>query len=370
MTQEAPKFKLKEVCALFRIYGEFISALPYGGGHINDTFQVTYNQGGTMVHYTLQRINTNVFKKPLELMENIMRVTEHIHTKIESAANGATGRYALQLVRSQHGKPYAFGPDGYMWRCYLFIEHTRTYDVLENTNMAYQAAKAFGGFQLDLVDLPGSRLHEVIPDFHHTPKRIAALKNAVHNDRFGRLKEVRKEVDFVLEREADCGILLNLNASGDIPERITHNDTKLNNVLLHNETSEGVCVIDLDTVMPGLVHYDFGDMLRTGTSPAAEDEMDLNKVYMQFEMFEALLRGYLSQTGSFLTNAEREYLPFAGKLITLEIGTRFLTDYLDGDIYFKIHREKHNLDRCRTQFKLVASMEQQADAMMNLLHNI
>ena len=364
------KDKLKNICSLFQIYGDYVSGIPFGTGHINDTYQITYNQGGTLLHYTLQRLNTNVFRRPLELMENVSRVTQHIHNKIELEGASENSRHTLQLVLSHYGKPYVFGPDGYMWRCYLFIEKARTYDVLETTDMAYQAAKAFGGFQQYLVDLPGKRLFEVIPDFHNTPSRIAALKKAAEEDIMGRRKYVEREIDFILSREDDAGLLIALNKSGDIPERITHNDTKLNNVLLDDTTMDGVCVIDLDTVMPGLVHYDFGDMVRTGTSPAAEDEQDLSKVYMRFEMFEALLRGYLSSAACFLNEAEREYLPFSGKLITMEIGTRFLTDYLMGDVYFKVHRDGHNLDRCRTQLKLVESIESQMDRMKNLLKDI
>ena len=362
--------KLPEICKLFQIYGDYVSAIPYGTGHINDTFKITYNQGGALLHYTLQRINTNVFKRPLELMDNVERVTNHIHTKIEAEGASEGSRHTLQLVKSHLGRPYAFGSDGFLWRCYLFIEHARTYDVIENTRMAFEAAKAFGGFQQDLVDLPGHRLFEVIPDFHNTPMRLEQLKQAAREDVCGRKKEVERELDFFLAREEEAAVLVKLNEAGEIPERITHNDTKLNNVLLDDKTMEGVCVIDLDTVMPGLVHYDFGDMVRTGTSPALEDEKDLSKVTMRFEMFEALLRGYLSSAGSFINPVEREFLPFSGKLITMEIGMRFLADYLAGDVYFKTHREGHNLDRCRTQIKLAESIEEQMNDMQKLLNSI
>ena len=304
-------------------------------------------------------------------MDNFVRVCDHIAGKIaeEKRRNPASRRRHLQVVKSLAGTPYYRDAEGNFFRCYVFVDEARTYDVLETAKQAYAAAAAFGAFQNDLADLPG-RLHETIADFHHTPKRLAALEAAVKEDKCGRLKEVAPELDFILSRRDEYGLLLAEKDAGNLFERTTHNDTKLNNVLIDDLTGEGICVIDLDTVMPGLPHYDFGDMLRTGTSPAPEDELDLSKVGMRFEMFEALLRGYLSTAGKFLNAREKELLPFSGKLITLEIGIRFLTDYLSGDVYFKIHREKHNLDRCRTQIKLAQSMEAQFDAMRKLNDSI
>ena len=363
------KHDVKAVSRMFDIYGDFVGAVPYGTGHINDTYQAAYNQSGTLVHYTFQRINSNVFKNPPALMENISRVTTHIYRKIKDQKQEASRR-TLRLVKAFDGKSYVIDADGNYWRAYLFVEKARTYDVLETIDQAFQAARSFAEFQMDLVDLPGERLNETIPDFHNTPKRIANLEAAIKADKMGRVKEVSREIDFVMKRKEEAGLLIDLQNKGEIPERITHNDTKLNNVLIDDATGEGVCVIDLDTVMPGLAHYDFGDMVRTGTSPAMEDEKDLSKVCMRFEMFEALLRGYVSNAGKFLNPVELNLLPFSGKLITLEIGTRFLTDYLEGDVYFKIHRPEHNLDRCRTQFKLVESIENQMDRMMALLNSL
>jgi hypothetical protein len=328
---------------------------------------VAFNQSGTLVNYIFQRINHNVFKQPAAVMENMSRVCTHLG-KISRARGDARG--AIELMTSLDGKAYANDAEGNFWRAYCFIENARTFDVIESVSQAHLAAQAFGRFQCELVDIPGGRLNDTIPNFHNTPWRIENLEKAIAEDKMGRLKDVKKEVDFILERKEECGILLDLNAKGEIPERITHNDTKLNNVLLDSTTGEAVCVIDLDTVMPGLVHNDFGDMIRTSTSPALEDEKDLSKVYMQFDMFEALLRGYLDTASGFLTPAEKHYLPFSGKLITLEIGTRFLTDYLEGDVYFKVHREGHNLDRCRTQIKLVQSIEEQYSDMMKLLETL
>ena len=242
----------------------------------------------------------------------------------------------------------------------------RTYDAVETTQQAFQAAKAFGQFQQMLASLTAPRLHDTIPDFHHTPKRFSALEQAIAADAANRAILARPEIEFALAHQSITGVLLDAN----LPERVTHNDTKFNNVLLDDDTGEGICVIDLDTVMPGLALYDFGDMVRTTTSPAQEDERDLAKVTMQFPMFEALVRGYLASTAGFLTKAEKQHLAFSGKLITFEIGIRFLTDYLAGDTYFKVHRDGHNLDRCRTQFKLVESIEHQEEKMERLVESI
>lgn len=361
--------EIKEICSKFFIYGDFMVAVPFGNGNINDTYQVTYDQGGARLHYILQHINGRVFKNPIHVMNNVDRVTQHLLQKIRGR-HSETRYRTLRLLRSFTDKPYVQDDDGNFWRAYIFVENARSYDVLENESQAYNIARAFGLFQNDLVDLPGERLHETIPDFHHTPKRLEALEQAVKADTYGRVKTALREIDFAMKRKEEAGILLKLNESGDIPERITHNDTKANNILIDDLTGEGVCVIDLDTVMPGLALYDFGDMMRSGTNPAEEDEVDLRKVYMDFSMFEAMLRGFWSSGSSFLTPAEKEYLPFSGKLITLEIGIRFLTDYLNGDVYFKTKRPTHNIERCRNQFKLVESMEQQMGKMTALLSQL
>ncbi len=252
------------------------------------------------------------------------------------------------------------------WRAFDFIQNAHSYDAVESADQAYQAGRAFGRFQQLLANLPPPRLHDTIPDFHHAPKRFRALEQAIDADAAGRAILAKPEIEFAYARESITGVLLEAN----LPERVTHNDTKFNNVLLDDDTGEGICVIDLDTVMPGLAPYDFGDMVRTATSPALEDERDLSKVEMQFPMFEALARGYLSTAGGFLTKAEKDLLAFSGKLITYELGVRFLTDFLMGDTYFKVHREGHNLDRCRTQFKLIESIEQQEESMNRLVESL
>ncbi len=351
--------------AVFTIPGRFLSAIPYGSGHINDTYAATYEEeGGGQRRYIFQRINHLIFKNPQALMENIDRVTSHQQARFRAQGECEPERRALTIIRSREGaKPFYVDPEGNTWRTYLFIERARTYDAVETPAQAAEAARAFGDFQQQLVDLPGGRLNETIPDFHHTPKRLEALKAAIAADPLGRVKEAGPEIEFALSREKMTHRLLDLNAAGAIPERITHNDTKLNNVMLDDQTQKGICVIDLDTVMPGLALYDFGDMIRTATCLRPEDETDLSLIKMEMPMFEALVDGYLSTAHTFLTPAEREHLAFSGKLITLEIGIRFLTDYLLGDTYFKIKRERHNLERARSQFALVASIEAQEEAM-------
>ncbi len=358
------KHDVRLIASRFQIHGELREATPYGSGHINDTYRAVYDQAGTPVRYVFQRINHNIFKNPVAVMENIQRVTAHLAGK----AGGKTDstRRVLTLVPTQTGECYHRDEQGNHWRCYLFIEQARTYDAVESTQQAFQAAKAFGQFQQMLADLAAPRLHDTIPDFHHTPKRFAALEKAIAGDAAGRARLAKPEIQFALRHQPMCAVLLD----AELPERVTHNDTKFNNVMLDDATGEGICVIDLDTVMPGLALYDFGDMVRTTTSPAQEDERDLSRVQMQFPMFEALARGYLSSAAEFLTPAEKKFLPLSGKLITFEIGIRFLTDFLAGDTYFKVHREGHNLDRCRTQFKLVESIEQQEEKMDRLVESI
>jgi thiamine kinase-like enzyme len=351
------------VARQFQIDGQFFGARPFGNGHINDSYCATF-QAGKPVRYMLQRINQSIFKNPVVLMENIHRVTSHLAAKVSDEPN--RDRLVLTLISARDRKAWYLDENGNYWRAYRFIEEARTYDTVKSTKQAFQAAKAFGRFQKLLVDLPSPRLHDTIADFHHTPKRFIALEQAITLDVATRAIKAKPEIDFALARKSVASVLLDAN----LPERITHNDTKLNNVMLDDATGEGICVVDLDTVMPGLALYDFGDLVRTTTSPAREDEQDLSKVTMQFSMFEALVRGYLNSAGGFLTKAERQHLVFSGKLITFEQGIRFLTDYLAGDAYYKVRRDEHNLDRCRTQFTLLESIEQQEERMDRLVRSI
>lgn len=352
---------IRSVSSHFEIWGQFLSAEAYGTGHINDTYCACYDQGGSRVRYIHQRINHNVFRNPVALMENIRRVTEHLRCKLADEAD--ISRRTLTLVATRDGQPFYRDPDGNYWRTYIFIEKARTYDAVESPQQAFEAARAFGRFQGMLADLPGPRLHETIPDFHHAPKRFVALERAIKADVCNRARGASLEIEFALQRK----VMTNMLIEAQLPERITHNDTKFNNVMLDDASGEGICVIDLDTTMPGLALSDFGDQVRTTTSPAKEDERDLSKVVMQLPMFEALVRGYLSAARELLTPAEKQLLVFSGKLITFEVGIRFLTDYLSGDTYFKIHRDGHNLDRCRTQFKLVESISQQEQEMNRIV---
>ncbi len=359
-----PTHDLRAVARHFCIEGEFLGAEPCGSGHINDTYCLVTRRASTPVRHIFQRINHEVFRNPAALMDNVRRVTAHLADKMAGATD--SHRRALTLIMAQDGKPFLCDSQGNYWRAYSFIENARTFDAVESPKQAFEAARAFGQFQQLLADLADPRLHDTIPDFHNTPKRFAALERVIEGDTANRARLAKSEVEFALRHKNICSVLLDAN----LPERVTHNDTKFNNVMLDDATGEGICVIDLDTVMPGLALYDFGDMVRTTTSPAKEDEPDLSKITMQFPMFEALVRGYLSSASGFLTESEKRWLVFSGKLITFEVGIRFLTDFLAGDTYFKVHRDGHNLDRCRTQFKLVECIEQNEDAMNKLVERI
>ena len=363
-------YNLSEIFGNFQVEGTFVEADAYGSGHINDTFAVVCDKGGESVRYILQRINHNVFKNPPELMDNVVRVTSHIREKLEAQGLGDVDRRVLTVIPAANGKMYHVNGDGNHWRLYIFVEGAKTYDVMKNLDQAYQAAKSLGNFHQMLVDLPGPQLFDTIPDFHNGRKRYAAFEEALKANVCGRAKDAASEIEFLQEHSWIFDVFPNLIAQGEIPMRITHNDTKINNVLIDDETNEGICVIDLDTVMPGLALYDFGDILRTTLSPTEEDETDLSKVGMKMERFGAILRGYLETAGEFLNPAEIKHLAFSSKMITLMIGTRFLTDYLAGDTYFKIHRENHNLDRCRTQFKLVKSITENENEMQKLVEDV
>jgi hypothetical protein len=345
----------------FQFPGEPISATPYGSGHINGTWYVACHPTSRFI---LQRINPHIFKRPVALMENIQRVTSHLAAQLQGQPDAA--RRVLTLIPAHDGQAFHIDIDQSYWRAWRFIDRTRSYDTVETPQQAWQAAHAFGQFQQLLADLPPPRLHDTIPDFHHTPTRFATLEKTISEDVAYRAVLAQPEIAFAYARQSIASVLLDAN----LPERVTHNDTKINNVLLDDSTGEALCVIDLDTVMPGLALYDFGDMVRTTTSAAPEDERDLSKVAMQFPMFEALVRGYLNAACSFLTQTEKQHLAVSGKLITFEQGIRYLTDYLAGDTYYKVSREGHNLDRCRTQFKLIESIERQEESMHYLVKSL
>lgn len=353
---------LASAVGAFPFEGVQTGLVPFGNGHINDTFALTFCSGGVSTRYILQRINTGIFQKPEELMQNVGNVIAHVRAAVVRAG-GDPLRESLNLIPTKQGKFYYVDSSGAYWRVYLFIENATTFQTVAHPEDFYNSARAFGRFQQLLADYPAHTLYETIPNFHNTVDRVRLFKEALAADVLGRAKDVADDIAFVLSREADAHKLLDLQVSGKLPLRVTHNDTKLNNVMIDNATGKGICVIDLDTVMPGLSLYDFGDSIRFGATTAEEDEADLSQVHFDIDLFDIYTKGYLEVAGAVLTPCEIENLPMGAKIMTFECGMRFLADYLAGDTYFKIHRQGQNLDRARNQFKLVADMEQQWLAM-------
>ncbi len=348
---------LDEALDAFDFGAPVVGAIRFGQGHINDTFVVhTQPENLCCRRFILQRMSPAAFKRPDQLMENIIGVTDYLGREIEKHG-GDRSREALEVVRPKNGEPFFTDSQGGAWRLYPFVEHTICYQSAETPELFAASGRAFGRFQQLLRNYPADTLYETIPNFHNTEDRLAKLKAAVESDPLGRAASCQPEIQFMLDREKDCSVALDAMRAGTLPLRVTHNDTKLNNVLMDDKTGEGMCIIDLDTVMPGLVIYDFGDSIRFGANHCAEDETDLSKVNLDLGLFAAYTAAFLEGAGGALTDAEIQYLPWGAKLMTLECGIRFLTDYLVGDVYFHIAREKHNLDRCRTQCKLVADME-------------
>lgn len=338
-------------------------AARYGSGHINDTFCVTLENGR---RYILQRINTGIFTDPDGLMENICRVTAYLRRKIEEAG-GDPERETMNVVATAAGKPWYADTDGGAWRVYVFVEGTVCLQAVESPADFYESARAFGHFQRLLADYPAATLHEAIARFHDTANRYRLFEAAVQADACGRAAQVAPEIAFVRARREDCSRMVDWLAEGRLPLRVTHNDTKLNNILMDEKTRKGICIIDLDTVMPGLAANDFGDSIRFGANNSSEDERDLGKVQFSLPLFETYTDGFLGAAGEALTSFEKETLPWGARLMTLECGIRFLTDYLEGDHYFKTGRPGQNLDRCRTQFKLVSDMERDWQAMNDIV---
>ena len=356
-----------EVIAHFKLDGTLIDCCPYGSGHINDTFLLTFGIAEMgQIKVILQRMNTEVFAKPVELMENILGVTSYLRERIIEHG-GDPERETLNVIPANDNKPYYVDTKGDYWRAYKFITDATSYDQVENADDFYQSAVAFGNFQKLLAGYPAETLHETIKGFHDTRNRFKVFKKAVEEDIMDRARFAQKEIEFVLQREEVAGFFGELQDKGELPLRVTHNDTKLNNIMIDNKTRKGICVIDLDTVMPGLAMHDFGDSIRFGASTAAEDETDLDKVECSMELFELFTKGYIEGCKGKLTEKEMELLPMGAKVMTFECGMRFLTDFLKGDTYFKIHRENHNLDRCRTQFKLVEDMEKKWYTMLDIV---
>ncbi|MGD8455140.1 MAG: aminoglycoside phosphotransferase family protein [Anaerolineales bacterium] len=359
--------EINPILERFEFMGEFITAEPYGNGHIHDTFALQFaNHDGNVHRYILQRVNHHVFKDPQSLIQNILAVTTHLREKIIRAGRDPQ-RETLTPIPTRDGQYLQFSERGEYWRAYDFIENAQTYQFPVDHRHVYHAGKAYGDFQKQLADFPAESLIEPIRDFHNTPKRFENLMASIKRDPFDRVGETRDEIAFAIGRENVTSILVDKITQGDLPQRVTHNDTKFNNVMLDNETGEGVCVIDLDTVMPGLSLYDFGDAIRSITNKAPEDRGNLSGVGIDLHYYEHFTRGFLDAARGFLTHAEIDMLPLSALLMTLESGFRFLTDYLEGDVYFKIHRDGHNLDRCRNQFKLVRDMEDNFQAMTDIV---
>lgn len=349
----------ESIVRAFKVKGDPISCKPFGSGHINHTLKIVTDAGA---EYVLQRINKHVFKNPEQLMENLTAVTKYLRKHEDDT------RMALHFIRTHYNQYFYVDDHGDYWRMYDFVGGF-CLDMPETNADFYESALAFGHFQSMLADFPAETLHETIPEFHNTIDRYRQFKEVLKKDPCGRLAGVRNEVQFLKDREELAGTLQRMRESGELPLRVTHNDTKLNNVLLDKKTRESLCVLDLDTVMPGLSAYDFGDSIRFGAATAAEDEKDLSKVSMDLRMFEVYTKGFLEAATS-LTDQEIRMLPMGAYVMTLEVATRFLKDYLDGDKYFRTAYPGHNLDRARTQIKLVADMEEKMEEMDRIVARV
>lgn len=357
---------METIAVKFQTEGEIVELIPFGNGYINDTFRITCKlPDGGEIRYILQKMNNSIFKKPDELMENVMNVTSFLRKKI-IAGGGDPNRETLNVIQTKDGKNYLDNGEE-CWRVYIFIEGATCYDEVKTPEDFYNSAVSFGNFQRMLADYPADTLHETIVNFHNTVSRFADFKKAVDEDVCGRAKEVQEEIKFVLDREQVAHIICDALEEKRIPLRVTHNDTKLNNIMIDDKTGKGLCVIDLDTVMPGSALYDFGDSIRFGASTGTEDEVNLDLISIDLNLFDAYTKGFLEGCAGSLTEEEIKLFPAGAKVITFEQGMRFLTDYLQGDTYYKTSRPGQNLDRSRTQLKLVADMEKKWDEMQKIV---
>ena len=361
---------LGEIIHEFAIYGEFKGAEPFGPGHINSTFRSVWDQAGIKLRYTHQRINDQIFVQPDEVMENIARVTTHLRDKLYCTGSDDASRRTLTIVPSRDNKLWVRDAEGGWWRTYLFVEKSHTLELTASPDDARFLGESVARFQGQLSDLGGERLHETIPGFHDMEKRYRRFYEALSKDSYNRAKDVKTEIAFMRENEERGAVLIRSLRSGTLPERICHNDTKINNILIDDESSQALCVIDLDTVMPGTILFDLGDLIRTVTNRAAEDERDLSKAEFDLVYFDALLTGYLSVALEFLVSEELALLCESGRNIIQIMGLRFLTDYLEGDRYYRISRPDHNLDRCRTQIALIQSMDSKWEKALTIAREI
>ena len=351
----------------FELPGGKRTAAPFGNGHINSTFLITID--GAAEKYILQRINSYVFVRPKEVMENMIHITEYLQERIREEG-GDPDRETIRLVRSVSGEPWVQDEEGEIWRVMLCVPDAVSPELPDDPGILEECGKAFGCFARRLKDYPAASLHETIRAFHNTPERLRQLEEAAAADSCGRLKDVAEEMAFAEAREAETRVLVEKHAAGKLPLRVTHNDTKVNNVLLDRETGKAVCVVDLDTVMPGLLAYDFGDAIRVGACSAEEDEQDLSRVRLELPKARAFARGFLSEMKGAMDEEELLSLEAGARLMTFECGMRFLADHLNGDKYFKIHRPGQNLDRARAQFALLADMEKHQKEMTDMLREL
>ncbi|MBE6644079.1 MAG: aminoglycoside phosphotransferase family protein [Ruminococcaceae bacterium] len=357
---------IEKIVSNFSIDGKIAKAEPYGSGHINETRLVVCESPCGKSEYILQKINNNVFKDVDKLMENYVGVTEYLK-KIIASAGGDTSRETLNVIKTKNDKNYYLSPEGEYWRMLRFVENSISFDKVENPEQFYDSAVAFGNFQYLLRDYPADTLYETIVNFHNTPDRIRLFEEALRADVCGRAKDVKDEIEFVLSRREFASTLENAHKEGRLPLRVTHNDTKLNNILFDKTTGKAICIVDLDTIMPGYSVTDFGDSIRFGATTALEDEVDLSKVNFDISLYELYVKGFIEGTRGGLLQSELELLPIGAMMMAYECGTRFLTDYLSGDTYFRTSRQGHNLDRARNQFKLLSDMEKRLDEMREIV---
>lgn len=355
---------IKQAIRQFNFEGKYFSAEELRSGNINSTYRLIYEKNdGTRHSYILQKINSQVFKNPHDVMENITNVLRHIDSKLHDKGED-TARRLLHFVKTHDGSYIYMDAANCYWRAYIFVDGVTAYNSIENSDLFYEAGRGFGEFQKNLSDFPAGILHETIPDFHNTKRRFYAFVAAIAEDRAGRVREIEPEIDFLFDRRKMMGEIVEKIEAGIIPVRVTHNDTKLNNVLIDDVSGKAVCVIDLDTVMPGSTLYDYGDAIRFGASTAAEDEPDLSKITISMELFKLFTKGFVEEIASVLTKEEIAYLPLGAKVMTCELALRFLTDYINGDEYFKINSPDHNLIRARAQMKLLTEIEAKYDEML------
>ena len=359
---------VKSIANNFIIYGDYIKSKPFGSGHINDTLLVTFNQAGEEVSYIFRKINKNVFKNPETVINNTLLVTNHIKNKLELENKDDISRNVVTMVRARDNKYYYVDENNDFWSVLLFIKNAYTVDFVDTVDQAYKASKAFGKFTKQLSDIDVTMIKETIPNFHNLKNRLQMFDDAVKADAAQRVKLVSKEISDVDKNRSLANKISTLLNDGSLPIRIIHNDTKINNVMLDKETNEGLAVIDLDTVMPGTVLYDFGDMIRSSGSPVEEDETDISKINMRINIFEAIVKGYLSELKDVLTKTEIENLVYGVEVIVYEQAVRFLTDYIMSDVYYSIKYEDHNLVRARNQFALLESIQKQKYEMEKIIN--